>query len=242
MEPSVPEYVNSIVETMTSVKRVLRRDGTLFLNLGDTYYSGKGKPHGRDSKHRARRMEPLRAVDAAGLGFPKKSLLGLPWRIATGMIDAGWTLRAPIIWQRDRPLPEANVLDRPWRTYEFVFLFTKSIHYRFNRLPLEAADEEDVWTINAKSVPGRTHPAAFPSELVGRCLDASGMRRGAVLDPFAGSCTVLKVAVSRGLSATGIELNTEYCATAASELSRLVGSRGKETISLRAGKAARSRD
>ena len=78
MEPSVTEYVDSIVATMAEVKRVLKQDGTLFLNLGDTYYSGKGQPHGKDNKHSARRMGVLRAVDASGLGFPKKSLLGLP--------------------------------------------------------------------------------------------------------------------------------------------------------------------
>lgn len=221
MEGSVSDYVRSIIDTMNGVKRVLKKDGTLFLNLGDTYYSGKGKPHGHDKKHHGRRMNVLRAVDASGLGFPKKSLLGVPWRIATGMVDAGWTLRAPIIWQRSRPLPEANVLDHPWRTYEFIFLFAKSTRYRFNRLPLKEADEEDIWSIDAESVPGRTHPATFPKELVARCLDASGIGRGAVLDPFAGSCTVLKVAVERGLSATGIDLNRDFCASAASELSTI---------------------
>lgn len=221
METSVSAYVDSILETMSAVKRVLRRDGTLFLNLGDTYYSGKGKPHGQDKKHHGRRMSMIRAVDASGLGFPKKSLLGLPWRIANGMIDAGWTLRAPIVWQRCRPLPEANVRDRPWRTYEFVFLFTKATRYKFDRAVLEAAEEEDVWLIDADSVPGRTHPATFPRALVTRCLDAAGVTRGEVLDPFAGSCTVLKVAVDRGLRATGIDLNRGFCEAAALELSKL---------------------
>lgn len=221
MEASVSEYVHSIVDTMRAVRRVLKKDGTLFLNLGDTYYSGKGKPHGCDAKQRARRMDKLRVVDASGLGFPQKCLLGLPWRIATGMIDDGWTLRSPIIWKRKRPLPEANVLDRPWRTYEFVFLFAKSSRYNFDRSSLLKSNEEDVWSIDAKAVRGRTHPAAFPEELVTRCLDVSGIHRGEVIDPFAGSCTVLRVAVARGLSAMGIDLNANFCATAAAELSRV---------------------
>lgn len=221
MEKSVPEYVQSIVDTMTAVRRVLKRDGVLFLNLGDTYYSGKGQPHGVDAKHRNRRMDILRAVDASGLGFPKKSLLGIPWRIANTMVDLGWILRAPIIWQRQRPLPEANVLDRPWRTYEFVFMFSKSTRYRFSRAALKSVGEEDVWTIDAKSVPGRTHPAVFPIELVNRCLDLSAIKRGRILDPFAGSCTVLKAALQRRLSATGIDLNSSFCATSARELMRI---------------------
>lgn len=221
MERSVDEYVESIVDTMVGIRRVLKKDGALFLNLGDTYYSGKGRPHGHDPKHRARRMNVLRAVDASGLGFPQKSLLGLPWRIANRMVDSGWILRAPIIWQRSRPLPEANARDRPWRTYEFVFLFTRSSRYRFKRKALETAKEEDIWSIDTRSVAGRTHPAAFPIELVERCLDTVGLRKGHVMDPFAGSCTVLKVAARRGLNATGIDLNPAFCQQSAAELARL---------------------
>jgi DNA modification methylase len=232
LESCVEDYVESIADTMSAVQRVLRNDGTLFLNLGDTYYSGKGRPKGVDKKHSARRMNRLRVVDASGLGYPQKSLLGLPWRIANRMIDDGWTLRSPIIWQRSRPLPEANVHDRPWRTYEYVFLFSKTPHYKFSRSALRAAGEEDIWCIDTKSVPGRTHPAAFPEALVDRCLDVSGIKKGAVLDPFAGSCTVLKVAVRRGLKATGIELNPTFCAAAAGELQRQpshVAARPKKT-------------
>ncbi len=221
MEKTVGEYVNSIVETMSALKPTLKQDGTLFLNLGDTYYSGKGQPQGSDEKHRARRMTMLRAVDASGLGFPKKSLLALPWRIAIAMIDAGWILRSAIVWQRPKPLPEANVLDRPWRTYEFVFMFSKARYYKFDRTRLEELEEEDVWTIDAKSVPGRTHPATFPEELVNRCLDITGIKRGHVIDPFAGSCTVIEAAAKRGLHATGIDLSKPFCEDAAARLMRL---------------------
>ena len=119
LEPSIDGYVQSVCDTMNEVKRVLKPRGVLFLNLGDTYYSGKGKPHGHDPKHNGRRLKVLRAVDTSGLGVPQKTVIGIPWRVALEMISRGWTLRAPIIWRREKALPEANALDRPWRTYEF---------------------------------------------------------------------------------------------------------------------------
>src|ERR1700676_1550187 len=89
LEPKINEYVQKIILAMDEVKRVLKKDGVLFLNLGDTYYSGKGMPRGNDKKSKARRFG-LRAVDASGLGVPRKTALGLPWRIALGMIEKGW--------------------------------------------------------------------------------------------------------------------------------------------------------
>ena len=165
-EPKVDQYVDAIVETMDGVRRVLRDDGVLFLNLGDTYYSAKGQPKGNDPKNRARRFG-LRAVDASGLGFPRKTCLGIPWRVALRMIDRGWILRSPIIWQREGSLPEPTAKDRPWRTYEMVFLFSKSPRYWFNREALGV--EEDIWTISSRpqSNNGR-HSAAFPDEQHGR--------------------------------------------------------------------------
>src|SRR5207253_2456628 len=108
-------------------------DGTIFLNLGDTYYSGKGRPHGTDAKHRSRRMTKLRAVDGPGLGLPKKSLIGIPWRVALALQADGWTLRSAIIWARQSAVPEPTAKDRPWRSYEHVFLLTKSRFYYFDR-------------------------------------------------------------------------------------------------------------
>jgi DNA modification methylase len=207
---------------MDGVKRVLHPKGVLFLNLGDTYYSGKGKPQGRDRKHPGRRQRRLRAVDASGLGVPKKTLLGMPWRVALAMIDRGWILRSAVVWQRNYAPPEPTAKDRPWRTHEQVFLFSKCRVYNFDRTPLQAAGEEDVWCIPSHSRTGdHHHPAVFPAELVERCLAVAGTETGqSVLDPFAGSGTVLRVAVGRGLEADGIELNAVYCRRAAAELAR----------------------
>ncbi len=218
VEQNPGEYVTAICEVMDRVKEVLDPTGALFLNLGDTYYSGKGRPQGADRKHNGRRFPVLRAVDASGMGPPKKTLLGMPWRVALAMIDRGWILRSSIIWRRENAVPEPNVRDRPWRTYEFIYLFAKSRRYHFNRTPLRDSGEEDLWTIESQSQAGREHPAVFPPELVERCLAIGNPEGGPVLDPFAGSGTVLRVALGQGMPADGIDLNPAFCRSIAVEL------------------------
>ncbi len=212
LEENVADYINSLCSVMVEVYRVLRDDGVLFLNLGDTYYSGKGQSHGVDKKSSKRRFG-LRAVDKSGgldIGVKPKSLIGIPWRVAIEMISRSWVLRSSIIWYRKNALPEA-VKDRPKRSYEHVFMFTKNRKYYFDRQVLEEEEQEDMWTIVAR--PKATHlgTAPFPDELVERCLGIGCPPNGSVLDPFAGGGTTLRVATMSGRPATGIELNPEFC-------------------------------
>jgi len=222
-EDTVDQYVEAIANTMDEARRVLTNDGVLFLNLGDTYYSGKGLPQGPDPKSRKRRLG-LRAVDKGGglgIGLRPKTIIGIPWRVATEMTQRGWVLRSPIIWYRKHSLPE-KVLDRPRRTYENIFMFVKSRNYYFNRKPLVDANEEDLWTIVARpELTNGINTAPFPDELVQRCLDIGCPTYGSVLDPFAGGGTTLRVAVRSGRAATGIELNPEFCKYIANQLSKL---------------------
>ena len=209
-EPTIDGYVKAIADVMDEVKRVLTKDGVLFLNLGDTYYSAKGQPKGDDRKNGARRFG-LRAVDASGLGVPRKTTIGIPWRVALEMVSRGWILRSPIIWRRDASLPEPTAKDRPWRTYEMIFMFSKTPKYYFDRSKLKNG-EEDVWTISER--PKNTkgiHSAAFPEELALRCLETVCRVGGNVIDPFAGSGTVLRVALKNDMSALGIDLSESYC-------------------------------
>lgn len=213
-EDSVQGYVASMVTIMDEVKRTLKSDGLLFLNLGDTYYSGKGESQGRDRKSNKRRFG-LRAVDKSGglgEGLPRKSLIGIPWRVAIAMTQSGWVLRSAVIWHRDMCLPEA-VRDRPRRSHEFVFMFAKSRKYFFDRQPLiDKNVDEDVWTIPARPKHASAiDTAPFPDELVQRCLDIGCPPGGSVLDCFAGSGTTLRVALESGRPATGIELNPGFC-------------------------------
>ena len=218
-EWKINDYVQAIADVMDQVKRVLTSDGVLFLNIGDTYYSGKGESQGVDKKSRKRRFG-LRAVDASGLGLPMKSLIGIPWRVAIEMVDRGWVLRSSIIWDRLHSLPE-SVKDRPGRTYEYIFMFVKSRKYYFNQQALNG-QKDDVWTIKArpKPTPGIS-TAPFPDELVQKCLDVGCPHNGNVLDPFAGSGTTLRVALQTKRNATGIDLNPDFCSYMVKELTWL---------------------
>ena len=224
-EDSVAEYISAINDVMEEVFRVLKPSGTLFLNLGDTYYSGKGKSHGVDKKSSKRRFG-LRAVDKSGglgIGLKRKSVIGIPWRVATEMCQSSWVLRSPIVWHRTQSLPEP-VQDRPARGYEFIFLFVKDRHYFFDKskLPCDSG-AEDVWSIPARPRPnGAKQTAPFPDELVEQCLAVGCPPGGVVLDPFCGSGTTMRIALRDGHPAIGIELNESFCDYIRSDLRRLV--------------------
>jgi len=219
LESDIQGYVDAITGVMDLVKQVLHQEGLLFLNLGDTYYSAKGQPKGQDKKNSARRFG-LRAVDASGLGVPRKTILGIPWRVALEMIKRDWILRTPIVWRRKGSLPEPTAIDRPWRTHEMLFMFSKSPKYKFFREHL--AGEEDVWTIPSQSkVTHGRYSGAFPEALVDRCLRVGCIENGAVLDPFAGSGTVLRAALRSGRPATGIDINSNLCDYVSEQLAQL---------------------
>ena len=221
MESSVSDYINTLTEIMGEVGRVLRDDGVAFFNIGDTFYSGKGKSHGQDEKSKKRRFG-LRAVDKSGgmgIGLQRKSLIGIPWRLATSFMESGWVLRSAIIWHRVNRLPE-YVRDRPGRSYEYVFLLAQSRKYYFNKKGLvDKRIEEDMWTISAQPKhAGGLDTAPFPAELVERCLEAGCPRNGVVLDPFVGSGTTVRVANAMQVSGIGIDLNRDFCEHAVKSL------------------------
>lgn len=124
------EYVGRLVAIFTEVRRVLRDDGTLWLNLGDTFINAKGRAHGVDPKQGARRFG-LRPNDVSVPGFKRKDIAGIPWRTAFALQDSGWYLRSDIVWAKPNPMPE-SVSDRPTRSHEFIFLFTKNLRYFYD--------------------------------------------------------------------------------------------------------------
>lgn len=211
LESSIDGFVSNLRDTFAAIKPALTKDGVVYLNLGDTYYSAKGRPHGKDAKHRSRRLPGLRAVDGPGLGLPRKSLIGIPWRVALALQEDGWTLRSNIIWVRKSAIPEPTSKDRPWRKFEHIFLLSKSPRYFYNRDGLMG--EEDVWFIepDRNSKARGVHYAPYPKQLVERCISTGCPEGGTVLDPFVGGGTTMYVADEMARSSIGIDLNPDFC-------------------------------
>lgn len=131
LEATPAEFVAAMVGVMREVRRVLRPDGTLWLNLGDSYGGVRGnKSAAPDSKHRhAAADTPTQAKQ----GTVRKNLMGMPWRVALALQDDGWYLRSDIVWSKGNAMPE-SVRDRPSRSHEFVFLLSKRPHYYYDAI------------------------------------------------------------------------------------------------------------
>lgn len=157
LEPTPELYVHHSVNIFREVRRVLRGDGTLWLNLGDSYATGAGKvgehpgggkqgakyrgDHGRDPKSAGigPQTQPNRMPIA---GLKSKDLVGIPWMVAFALRADGWYLRSDIIWSKPAPMPE-SVTDRPTKSHEYIFLLTKSQRYYYDH---EAIKEPAVAT------------------------------------------------------------------------------------------------
>ena len=127
-EDSLDEYISDLVAIFREVRRTLKDDGTFWLNIGDSYTSGNRTWRDTDKKNSARAMS-YRPPTPPGL--KPKDLIGVPWRLALALQDDGWYLRADIIWHKPNCQPE-SVKDRPTRSHEYLFLFSKSEQYYYD--------------------------------------------------------------------------------------------------------------
>lgn len=136
MESTPQAYVDELVLVFREVRRVLRDDGTLWCNLGDTYASDTKGSGGQDSsstlvgtkaEHNGQRMKPRRVLH----GVKPKDIIGIPWRVAFALQADGWYLRQDIIWHKPNPMPE-SVTDRCTKAHEYLFLLAKSQRYYYN--------------------------------------------------------------------------------------------------------------
>lgn len=221
-EKDVHDYILNLVTVFREVRRVLTDDGTLWLNIGDSYTSGGRTWRGDDAKNKGRGMT-YRADTPKGL--KSKDLIGVPWLLAFALQEDGWYLRTDIIWNKPNCQPE-SVKDRPTRSHEYVFLLTKSERYYYDHEAVKepaldkkqnSKNRRSVWNINTEPYPG-SHFAVYPRQLVRVCVQAGSAVGDRVLDPFFGSGTTGVVCNELGRQCTGVELNADYAELARDRL------------------------
>lgn len=137
LEETPEAYTQKLVEVFREVRRVLKDDGTLWLNLGDSYASDtkggrfKHKLSDKQGTNLGSKIDDVRHLDLAASNLKPKDIIGIPWRVAFALQADGWYLRQDIIWHKPNPMPE-SVTDRCTKAHEYIFLLSKSQHYYFN--------------------------------------------------------------------------------------------------------------
>lgn len=216
-ESLASEFVSELTGLFEQVRRILKPDGTLWLNLGDSYAGNNSQASNNGRAGFGKPRERL--VSRRGEGLKNKDLVGIPWRVAFALQGAGWYLRQDIIWHKPNPLPE-SVTDRCTKAHEYLFLLTKRERYYFDAKAIseqangssqeyETKNKRSVWTVNTKPFDG-AHFAVMPEDLVVPCVLAGSRPGDLVLDPFAGSGTTGAVALRLGRQFVGCELNPDY--------------------------------
>lgn len=187
LESTLKEYIMKLTEVFRGVRRVLRKDGTFWLNIGDSYGSGTamGRQVSKAAKHGYGTNSEI-ANRKKGSKAVSKELLGIPWRLAFTLQDDGWFLRQDIIWHKPSTMPE-SITDRCTKAHEYLFLLVKNARYYFDQEAIrektgsecdpEGRNKRSVWTIASASYPG-AHFAVFPAELVKPCILAGTSEEG----------------------------------------------------------------
>jgi site-specific DNA-methyltransferase (cytosine-N4-specific) len=227
LEDHPAQFVQKLAESFDRCAPILAKNGSMWINLGDTYWSGKGEHRSGESKQSARRFG-VRPQDKKGDGklCKPKQLLLIPHRFAIAMQDAGWTVRNDNVWVKPNPIPD-QVRDRCSMSHEYVFHFVKSRWYFFDKNNVGRRTESgsvlpplDTWDI--PPVRGaQSHKARFSEELVRVPIHATTPVRGVVLDPFAGSGTSLLYARKHGFRAIGIDISPDFCRLMVNQLHKI---------------------
>ena len=240
LEDTPEEFVENLVKVFREVKRVLRDDGTVWLNLGDTYsatrWSNTPSTTGISQSHSDIVLQKKTKL-------PDKNLVGIPWRVAFALQADGWYLRQDIIWHKPSPMPE-SVKDRCTKAHEYIFLLSKNAKYYFD---IEAIKEDAIGNNPGNKNPHKhkgqpfsevknnidkisavikrnkrsvwtvttkpfkgAHFATFPPDLIEPCVLAGCPEGGTVLDPFGGAGTTGLVAQQNNRDSILIELNPDY--------------------------------
>ncbi len=207
-EPSPDEYIDNLVTVFREVWRTLTDDGTLWLNLGDSYVRGIGDGHPRPG-------------DEPNLwGLKDHDLLGIPWRMAFALQEDGWILRSNVTWARRAPIAD-RVKNRPSNATEELFLFSKTPRYYYDNQAVReesGANLRNYWILGADSI-GVQRPTGFPRTLARRCILLTSRSGDVVLDPFSGSGTTGVVAAALRRRAVLIEQDKGYAAQSKARIS-----------------------
>jgi site-specific DNA-methyltransferase (cytosine-N4-specific) len=224
LEPHPREFIANLVEVFDLCHQLLKSTGSLWINIGDTYWSGKGAHKSGEAKQSARRfgIRPQDRPGDGGWARPKQLLL-VPHRLAIALQDEGWLVRNDNVWIKPNPIPD-QVRDRSSVSHEYVFHLTKSRWYYYDRHPVgrhmpsgRVLPALDTWA----TAPSRTksfHKAAFSEDLVRIPVLATTPPGGVVLDPFNGSGTTMAFARRHGFRSIGIDISEEYCEIAAERI------------------------
>jgi DNA modification methylase len=225
LEATPEEYVQNMVQVFSEVKRVLSKEGTLWLNLGDSYAGNCS----RTSSGRAGMGNKREGIyTKSGNGLKAKDLVGIPWKVAFALQADGWYLRQDIIWHKPNPMPE-SVTDRCTKAHEYIFLMSKSQKYYYDHESIKepqksqpeygTANKRSVWAVPINPYK-EAHFATYPQKLIRPCIKAGSRVGGTILDPFGGSGTTAEVANELGRKAILCELNPKYIEIANKRLSK----------------------
>lgn len=230
LERMYQDYVTTLYEIFQEVKRVLKKQGSCWIVMGDTYAGPKeGNTNGRidlgSTINCAKKgsEEVMKGIVKHRQQIPDKSLMLIPDRLAIKMLDNGWILRNKIIWHKPACIP-SSARDRFTIDYETLYFFTKSQKYFFETQyepkvtkPDDSRIKRSVWSIGPQPYNG-AHFAAYPEALCETPIKAGCPIDGVVLDPFFGSGTTGVVALKNARNFIGIELSKEYCELAKKRL------------------------
>lgn len=222
LEESPEEFIQQLVEVFREVRNCLTDDGTLWVNIGDSYYNyrgGKGQALPKQSVANTNQDLPQGKNPRRGnklKGYKEKDLIGIPWMLAFALRADGWYLRQDIIWSKPNPMPE-SMKDRCTKSHEYIFLLSKKQNYFFDVESIKEPTidgksmkrKKSVWNIQTKPYKG-AHFAVYPPELIEPAILAGSEEGDIILDPFMGSGTTAMVSKSLGRNYIGCELHKEY--------------------------------
>lgn len=221
LEETPDAYIAELVAVFKEARRVLRDQGTLWINIGDSYAGGGGGNYGNSKTVQYNNNNPSLLTNAKKLGLKPKDIIGIPWMLAFALRADGWWLRDAIIWAKPSPMPE-SVTDRCTKSHEYVFMLSKRRTYWYDakavaepatyirskksKATVKTRNRRSVWTIPPEPN-SLDHFATMPTELAELCIKAGCPTNGTVLDPFGGAGTTPMVADRLGRNAISIELN-----------------------------------